>query len=253
MANGKRSIVSDPRLKKLMPGDGEATPVYLQVARKLGEAIQMGDWKRGEALPAERVLCEGLNVSRVTLRMALDTVAEQGLISRRQGVGTFVTPQIEHALTSLTSFSETLRRKGYEPGTRWLERHTRVASADEVVRLGLSPDAEVAVLTRLRSADDKVIAFERSVLPVHVIPEPNKVGDSLYRFLDERGTPVVRALQYFRAVNLSKHLAQQLGMAEGAAILRVVRAGYGRDGAAIELTDTYCNGEYYDFVAELKR
>ena len=253
MATSKRSNSSDPRLKKLMPGSADVTPVYLQLARKLGEAIQLGEWKRGEGLPAERVLCEKLRVSRVTLRMAFDVVEEQGLISRRQGVGTFVTPHIEHALTSLTSFSETLRRKGYEPGTQWLERLTRIASSDEVVRLGLSPEAEVAVLTRLRSADGKVIAYERSVLPVRVVSEPNTVADSLYRWLDEHNTPVVRALQYFRAANLSKQLAQFLGMTEGEAILRVVRVGYGRDAAAIELTDTYCNGDYYDFVAELKR
>jgi GntR family transcriptional regulator len=253
MSHAKRSTRSDPRVKKLLPTGDEVTPVYLQLARKLGESIQRGEWERGEALPAERVLCEELNVSRVTLRMAFEAVEEQGLISRRQGAGTFVTPHIEHALTSLTSFSETLRRKGYEPGTQWLERETRVANADEVVRLGLSPGTEVAALVRLRSADGKVIAFERSALPAQVVPQPNKVGDSLYRWLDEHGTPVVRALQYFRAANLSKRLAQHLGMTEGTAILRVVRVGYGREGAAIELTETYCNGDYYDFVAELKR
>jgi len=253
MSHAQRSTRSDPRLKKLMAAANDATPVYLQLARKLGEAIQIGEWQRGEALPPERVLCEELHVSRVTLRMAFDTVQEQGLISRRQGVGTFVTPPIEHALTSLAGFTETLRRKGLEPSTQWLERTTQTASADEVVRLGLSPDAQVSILTRLRCADGEVISYERSALPVRVVPKPEEVGDSMYRWLDEQGTPVVRALQYFRAANLSKRLSQYLRMREGAAVLRVVRVGYGREGSAIELTETFCNGDYYDFVAELKR
>ncbi|WP_366515649.1 GntR family transcriptional regulator [Solimonas marina] len=236
-----------------MPGDGDATPRYLQLARKLADAIQGGSWKPGDALPPERVLCEELKISRVTLRMALDAVEEQGLIARRQGAGTFVTRHIEHPLTSLTSFTDTLRRKGYEPGTHWLERQLRPASAEEIMRLGLSPQAEVSALTRLRSADGKVIAYERSVLPRRVLPDPQAVGESLYGWLDAHGMPVVRALQYFRAVNVDKRLAGFLEMKEGAAILRVMRIGYARDGVAIELTDTYCHGDYYDFVAELNR
>ncbi len=248
-----RKSAADRRLKDLMPEAGDDTPRYLQLARKLASAIQAGVWKPNEVLPAERDLCEQLNVSRVTLRQALDAVSEQGLISRRQGAGTFVTPHIEHLLSSLISFSETLRRKGYEPGTKWLEREVRACTAEDITRLGLSPNAQVAVLTRLRTADGKVIAYERSVLPVRVLPNPTTVGDSLYRWLDEQGTPIVRALQYFRAANLSRRLADHLEMREDEAVLRVIRIGYARDGAAIESSDTFCHGDFHDFVVELKR
>ena len=211
MTNNRKFAV-DRRLKELMPEADDGTPRYVQLARKLASGIQSGAWKPNEALPAERELCEQLNVSRVTLRQALDAVAEQGLISRRQGDGTYVTPHIEHLLSSLISFSDTLRRKGYEPSTKWLEREIRAGTAEDVTRLGLSPNAQVAVLTRLRSADGRVIAYERSVLPVSVMPRPTAVGDSLYRWLDEQETPIVRALQYFRAANLSRKMAEQLEM-----------------------------------------
>ena len=252
MTQNRKSAV-DRRLKELMPAADDDTPRYVQLARNLASAIQSGAWKPNEALPAERELCEQLNVSRVTLRQALDAVAEQGLISRRQGDGTYVTPHIEHTLSSLISFSETLRRKGYEPRTQWLEREIRTGTAEDVTRLGLSPNAQVAVLTRLRSADGRFIAYERSVLPVKVMPRPTAVGDSLYQWLDEQETPIVRALQYFRAANLSRKMAEQLEMREGEAVLRVIRIGYGRDGAAIESSDTFCHGEFHDFVVELKR
>jgi GntR family transcriptional regulator len=85
------------------------------------------------------------------------------------------------------------------------------------------------------------------------MPRPTAVGDSLYRWLDEQETPIVRALQYFRAANLSRKMAEQLEMREGEAVLRVIRIGYGRDGAAIESSDTFCHGEFHDFVVELKR
>jgi GntR family transcriptional regulator len=143
--------------------------------------------------------------------------------------------------------------KGYQPGTQWLDRRIRPAHGEEILRLGLSPDARVASLTRLRRADARVMAYEHAVIPQRVLAEPQDVGDSLYAWLDEHGTPVVRALQYFRAINLTARMAGYLGMEEGDAILHVVRVGYARDGSAIELTDTYCHNDFYDFVAELRR
>jgi len=132
------------------------TPLYLQLASKLVEAIKGGQWRPGEALPAERQLCEQLQVSRVTLRQAVDALVEQGLVSRRQGAGTFITSHIQHQLSGLASFSETLRMKG------------------------LSPDTVVAALTRLRSADGRVMAYEKAVLPQRTVPNLLAIGDSLY-------------------------------------------------------------------------
>jgi len=239
-------------LSHLVPDASLATPLYLQLVDKLTAAIEAGQWRPGEALPPERVLCEQLAVSRVTLRMAVDAMVEQGLVKRRQGAGTFVRPSIEHALSRLSSFSEVLRHKGYVPGTHWIEQLLRRAHGEEILRLGLSPDSMVASLTRLRSADGKVMAYERAIIPAHLVPEPKNIGDSLYAYLNGKGTPVVRALQHFKAVSLNAHLAQHLEMKEGEAVLRVIRVGYSREGAAIELTDTYCHSDYYDFVAELR-
>lgn len=254
----KRSAAAAPAapmdaLKALAPDPGLGQPLYLQLITNLTAAIDAGQWAPGEALPPERVLCEQLSVSRVTLRMAVDAMVEQGLVTRRQGAGTFVRPSIEHALSSLTSFSEVLRQKGHRPGTQWIEQVQRRAHGEEILRLGLSPDSLVASLTRLRSADGQVMAFERAVIPARLVPDPMAIGDSLYAYLDSRGTPVVRALQHFKAVSLNARLAQYLQLKEGEAVLRVIRVGYARDGAAIELTDTYCHSDYYDFVAELRR
>lgn len=244
---------SDARLDAIKIDAEAPTALYLQLAAKLAEDIRHGKWSPGEPLPSERVMCEQLKVSRVTLRQALDALTEQGLVSRRQGAGTFIASHIEHALTSLTGFSQILRAQGYEPSTSWLEQRLRPAQGEEVLRLGLSPESTVASLIRLRRADSRVMAFERAVLPERFVPTPTEVGDSLYAYLDARGTPVVRALQYFRAANLSERMADYLGMTVGEAILRVVRVGYTIDGSAIELTETYCHNDFYDFVAELRR
>jgi GntR family transcriptional regulator len=235
----------------LAPDPGDATPLYLQLVRTLTDAIEAGRWQPGEALPAERLLCTQLSVSRVTLRLAIDALVEHGLVVRRPGAGTFVRQSVAHSLSGLSSFTEVMRSKGFEPRSQWIERTLRAAYGEEILRLGLSPDSIVASLIRLRYADGRVVAYEQSVVPRRLLPEPKDIEDSLHDWLDRHGEPVVRALQHLRAVNLSARLAQHFDMKEGEAMLRVVRVGYARDGSAIELTETYCHSDYYDFVTEV--
>ncbi|QXI29601.1 GntR family transcriptional regulator [Pseudomonas vanderleydeniana] len=241
------------KILALRPDESQPTPLYLQLARNLEAAIHAGQWKAEQALPSERNLSEWLGISRVTSRKALEVLLEQGLIRRNQGSGTFITPRLEQPLSRLSSFSEMLRSKGFVPGSQWLERHITLPSHEELIRLALSPSAQVARLKRLRKADNTVMAIEMSTLPASLLPEPEKVGDSLYEYLDGIGRPVVRALQHIRAINASPEFAALVGIEPGTAMLLMTRVGYLEDNTPIELTDTYCRDDYYDFVAELRR
>ncbi|WP_250865421.1 GntR family transcriptional regulator [Caballeronia sp. INSB1] len=241
------------RWQDLTPEAQSDTPLYLQLASRLAKAIHAGNWAAGEALPSERTLSEGVGVSRITARKALALLVEQGLIRRVRGAGSFITPRVEDPLSRLTGFTRKMEQRGFTPDSIWLDRGLRTASRDETVRLGLSPGASVASLRRLRRADGIVMAVEHSALPVAVVPDPLAIGASLYRHLEERGLSVVRALQHFRAVNAGAEIARRMGVAPRAALLVITRIGYSADQRAIELTDTYCRDDYYDFVAELHR
>ncbi|MGQ5525022.1 GntR family transcriptional regulator [Chitinimonas sp. PSY-7] len=240
-------------LLAIKPDAESSTPLYLQVASKLSSAIAAGLWQADEALPSERVLCDILEISRVTARKAMDILFEQGLIVRRQGSGTYIAPRLVQTLSRLTSFSEEIRNRGFAPASRWLSRIISIASQEEVLRLGLSPAANVARLKRLRMADNTVMAVETSTLPSRYLPDPTAMGDSLYSWLDSRGTPVTRALQHIKAVNASDEIAQLAGIPSGSAMLMITRIGYLESGLPIELTYSYCRNDYYDFVAELRR
>ncbi|MBV8656372.1 MAG: GntR family transcriptional regulator [Burkholderiales bacterium] len=240
-------------LLALRPDAESSTPLYLQVANKLSSAINAGQWQADEALPSERVLCEILDISRVTARKALDVLFEQGLIMRRQGSGTYIAPRLVQPLSRLTGFSEEIRSRGFTPASRWLVREIGIANQDEVLRLGLSPAASVAKLKRLRLADEMVMAVETSTLPHRYLPDPMQVTDSLYAYMDRSGMPVVRALQHIRAVNASPEIAQLAGIEPGVAMLMITRIGYLESGLPVELTYSYCRSDYYDFVAELRR
>ncbi len=240
------------------PDANDNSPLYLQLARKLGDAIHDGRFQVHEALPSERALSDGLRLSRVTARKAIDQLVKEGLIVRRRGSGNYIAPRgeqphIELPLSRLTSFSEELQRRGYQPSSRWLTREIRVAAPDELLSLGLSPGTKVARLERLRLADDVVVAFEVSVLPHTIVPQPQKVTGSLYEYLAQKGAAPMRALQHIRALNASARLAEQLDLPVGRAVLFITRVGYLESGQAVELTHSYCRTDYYDFVAEMRR
>jgi len=245
--------VTKNTLLGLKPDTRDSSPLYLQLARKLGQAIRDGRYQADEALPSERLLSESLDVSRVTARKAIDQLVEQGLIVRRRGSGNYIAPRIEQPLSRLTSFSEELQQRGYTPSSRWLKRALTAAVPDEQLSLGLSPGARVARLERLRLADDVVMAYEVSVLPESVLPRPEAVTGSLYEYLTGESHAPVRALQHIRALNAPLRLAEQLGVPVGQAVLFITRIGYLETGQAVELTHSYCRSDYYDFVAEMRR
>jgi GntR family transcriptional regulator len=240
-------------LFEFKPDARDSSPLYVQLARKLGHAIRDGQYQADEALPSERLLSESLDVSRVTARKAIDQLVEQGLIVRRRGSGNYIAPRIEQPLSRLTSFSEELHQRGYTPSSKWLERTITTAVPDEQLSLGLSPGARVAKLERLRLADDVVMAYEISVLPQNVLPNPESVDGSLYEYLHATRQAPVRALQHIRALNAQRRLASQLGVPVGQAVLFITRIGYLESGQAVELTHSYCRSDYYDFVAEMRR
>ncbi len=240
-------------LLDLKPDARDHSPLYLQLARRLGSAIRDGRYQADEALPSERLLSESLDLSRVTARKAIDQLVEQGLIVRRRGSGNYIAPRIEQPLSRLTSFSEELQQRGHRPSSRWLRRALTAAVPDEKLSLGLSPGTRVARLERLRLAEDVVMAYEISVLPATVLPRPEAVTGSLYEYLTAEGKAPVRALQHIRALNAPTRLAERLGVPVGQAVLFITRIGYLGSGQAVELTHSYCHSDYYDFVAEMRR
>ena len=241
------------QLMDFKPDADSLTPLYMQLANKLSSGIASGDWRANEALPSERMLSDMLSISRVTARKAIDMLCERGMLTRRRGSGTYITPKLEQPLARLTSFSEELGQRGFTAGSRWLERKIGIAVPLELLSLGLSPNVPVVRLKRLRTADDVVMAIETSTIPALHMPDPYGVTDSLYGYLESRGAIPMRAQQHIRAVNATAEQARLAGLAPGAAMLHITRVSYLESGVAVELTHSYCRSDFYEFVAESRR
>ena len=231
-------------------GDGQA-PLYQQLQSALREAIETRVLQPQEALPAERELAEEFEISRITVRKALDGLVRDGLLTRRQGAGTFVAGRVEKNFSKLSSFSEDMAARGMTSHSEWLARTDGAVTPDEALMLGLSPGTRVYRFIRIRFADEAPMALEHSTIPAFALPSAEAVGASLYTALEAAGHRPTRALQRLRAVLFTPDQARQLGVEPGSPGLYIERRGFLEDGRAVEMTQSYYRGDAYDFVAEL--
>ncbi|MEZ0242359.1 MAG: GntR family transcriptional regulator [Sphingomonas sp.] len=230
----------------------DPTPLYLQLQKGLREAIENRVVKADAAIPTERDLAEEFDISRITVRKAIDGLVSEGLLARRQGAGTFVmAPRVEKSFSRLTSFSEDMISRGRRPHSVWVSKSEGAVTPEEALSLGLSPGTSVYRFHRIRYADDLPMALEYSTVPGYCLASPDSVGPSLYEALEAAGHLPVRALQRLRAINFSAEQAEALGVTSGDAGLFIERRGFLVDGRTAEFTQSYYRGDAYDVVAEL--
>lgn len=196
-----------------------------------------------------------MDVSRVTVRKAVQQLVRDGVLLQRHGSGTFVATQthrVEQSLSQLTSFADDMARRGMAVTSVWLDRGIYDASPEETVTLGLSSGGQVARVSRLRISDAMPLAIERAALSADILPDPQRIGTSLYAHLDRSGNRPVRAIQRIRAAGLGAADAKLLELPAGAAALHIERISYLASGRVIEFTRSIYRGDTYDFVAELR-
>lgn len=234
------------------PGSG---PLYLQLQRRIAEAIATGRLIPGDSLPAERDMATMTGLSRVTVRNAIQALVASGQLVQRRGSGTFVAQKVERleqALSLLTSFTEDMARRGKSVDSQWISRQIDAPAPEEVMALGLSGDERVARLERVRRSDGVPLAIERASIPASVLPDPGAVEGSLYLALEAMGKRPVRAVQRISAANLGPRDAALLEVPAGVAGLRIERIGYLASGRVVEFTRSLYRGDAYDFAVELK-
>ncbi|WP_117192870.1 GntR family transcriptional regulator [Rhizobium terrae] len=229
-------------------------PLYVKLRQSLEDAIRSGKLEHGDALPAERDLADYANVSRVTVRKAVDDLVRDGLLTRKHGSGTFVVKpmsRVEQPLTKLTSFTEDMARRGLVTRSEWLERGLFHPSPEEMMMLGLAPGARVARLGRLRLGNDLPLAIEHASISAEFLPDPAAVTGSLYAELEKKNARPVRAIQRISACNMKSPDAGLLAVPVGSAGLSIERVSYLASGRVVEVTRSLYRGDAYDFVAEL--
>jgi len=209
----------------------------------------------GQPIPAERQLATDLGVSRLTLRAALDDLVRDGYLDRRHGSGTYVTePKIAQPLT-LTSFSDDMRRRGMTPGSRTLELTSTLAGARLAHRLGVSPEARLFRVKRLRLADSMPMAMEILHVPEALVPGLTRAdfeGRSFYELLRARyGITVASGTQSIEPTVTNEDESEVLGVPLHTPAFLFERTTVSESGRIVEFVRSIYRGDRYRLVADL--
>jgi GntR family transcriptional regulator len=205
------------------------SPLYQQIQALLMRSLSAGEWKAGEALPAEPELAQRFKVSQGTVRKALDALTADGLLVRRQGKGTFVAThaeaQVQYRFLRLMPEAgprEAMRR-------RFLELKRLRAPADVARALELKSGDGVLQLRRLLLSGDTPVVLDDIWLPARLFKGLTAERLQAYRgpmyglFEAEFGVQMIRAEERIRAVAAEATDAALLGCAPGAPLLLVER------------------------------
>lgn len=242
---------------------GGPAPLYQQLEQSLRARIDSQEFKAGDALPTEERICAEYGVSRITVRRALDALIAEGMITKRRGVGTFVSPKPSAGVRSVRlsgSLDEFLASAG-TLATQVLDMIDVDAPAEAVEGLRLAPGSRCTRLELISFLDGVPLGYHHLYLPLAVGQrvQPAEVGQTLpvIRMVEDKvGVRVVRAEQFLEADVAGAAAAKYLGLKETTPVMKVTRIYYDTSGAPVEMIVARNHPERYrysiDFVARPK-
>jgi DNA-binding GntR family transcriptional regulator len=209
-------------------------PLADLVRNELKELIVSGKAPVGSRLPSETDLCDLYNVSRITLREAVQGLVQEGYLVRRQGSGTYVTrrPALQNSLDSNVSYTEYLARAGIRAGKKVLSARAVVASDETAEALALEKDSRVVEVRRLRTADGHPAVYSIDSLPADVVAvtaDKQGLNGSLYKLLAQKGHYVDHGEAIVAPAMADAELASLLHVDEGTLLQHLTQIDY--DGA----------------------
>jgi len=233
-------------------------PKYLQISAWLKELIQTGRYKKGEQLPSEIELAKMCEVNRNTLRQAIAELANQGLLRKEKGLGTFVTSpaaiSLKHKLKQISSFRDDLSQIGVKEKTRLLKSAIEKAPAPVAKTLLLGAGTKVVTTHRLRTGDGLPLIYEESFLPSHTFKNILNMDltDSMYKIITSHFNIVLaRSEQSIRAVNLNQKIAGFLNLPVNTAGIFMESITFDEDNIPVEVLYSYYRGDKYVFEIEV--
>ncbi len=235
-------------------------PRYYQLANILRQRIADGKVEAHQPIPSERELEKLYNVSRTTIRQAIDLLVRQGFLYREHGKGTFASPQkLQKGISELTSFTEDMKRRGLEPGQKILEIGPVDPPENVRARLELSPEtSQVLRIERLRLGDGVPMGLQTSYynLPEGQIitREDLEETGSIYTLLQEKLHLIPTEADETLEVTLATpREASLLQIKPGSPLLLSERTTYSQYRRVIEFVKILYRGDRYRYSAKLTR
>lgn len=230
-------------------------PLYQQVYDFLVKQIAAGEWGPGESLPSEQALAGRLNVSQGTVRKALDALAADSLIDRRQGKGTYVAEHTQER--ALFRFFRMARPGGVRavPTSAGDVLKRRPARPADIAKLALKPGAEVYEVSRVRLMDGEPAVLEKIIVPAALFASLERhepLPNALYALYQrEYGVNIVSTEEELRADVARKDDCRRLRLAPGAPLLCIDRVAISLEGTRVEWRSSRCDTTHFVYAVTL--
>lgn len=232
-------------------------PIYHQIEEMIKTQISRGELSDNETIPSEREYAERFEISRMTVRHALNNLVREGYLYRQKGKGTFISPRkIEQPLQGLTSFTEDMLKRGYKPGNKLLSFQKMLATQEVASKLDITTEDLVFEIERIRLADDTPMAIEKTYVPVSIAPNLNEliIKKSIYDYIEnELHYTIQNATQQIEAAIARESETSLLHIKNGDPVLMISRISHLQSGLPFEYVKSIYRGDRYTFVHNMDR
>jgi GntR family transcriptional regulator len=229
-------------------------PLYFQLQEDLKKDIENGIYKVNDKIPTEKELEELYSVSRITVRKAIEGLVFEGLLQKKQGVGTIVcNKRMVESVSSLLSFTEKMR--GHKVDTKVLDVNLMVAPERISKHLQIKPGEEVLFVKRLRYVDDEPIALFSTYLRSDLgLTEKDDFRGSLFNLLENKyNVAISYSERTIFASEASEEIADLLNIKMRTPILMVSYHTFNTDERPIEYAEGIYRSDKFEYKLKLVR
>lgn len=226
-------------------------PKYIEVIQHIEKIIE--SQANSTMIPSERALSETLQISRMTVRKAIDLLVSSGKLYRVSHVGTFIKEQkLYQVFNTLTGFSDEVRQAGGIPSSIILSFNMIAADPCIASKLNIPKFSKVYQVIRLRKMNDKPMMIQEGYFPCDILNlSPKIIGDSIYHHINHvLHLPMESSIQEIKAVLLSKEYAALLEMKEGSPTIYTESIGYLTNGRIFEFIKSTKNQDNYELIVQ---
>ncbi|WP_040207286.1 GntR family transcriptional regulator [Neobacillus jeddahensis] len=226
---------------KAIINEESGIPLYYQIKELIREGIDNGEWKSGDKIPNEVDLAKDFMVSRSTIRQAILELVNEGILTRKKGVGTFVSkPKFEGNFISL-SYPEELGNKHTPISIKVIE-----GTPGKFKALNIKDNEKVYEIIRLRLFNEEPAAIEQSYIPVRIVPDllENNLEGKINELLAEKyGLSLTRYKNYIEPVLIDSYASKILEVEQNQPALKITKLLMSTQGEPVMLSTAIFRGD----------
>ncbi len=237
------------------------TPLYLQLKELIYDRITKGIYEIGESIPSESEIQKQYNISRITVRRAVMELEKKGYLVKRPGKGTFVKKEkaeekVAQELNNISTWTETMKKQGYKPGTSHIEISTVVPPEEVAQVLNINSDTKVVKIKRYRTGNGIPFSIMNNFILQHFVPDIEKSGlanESLYNVLEKKyNIKFGKATEMVEARKATEEESEFFNIDEVSPVLAITRYTYDPNGEPFEVVKQATRADLYKYVVTLK-